>query len=250
MCGPSSALKAINSNITNFANTMQSEAKTVFGNADAAVNKIMGSVGKIVDAGASQMGFNQAELNARRAQATQAGATMARNLKGAAGSAAAAVGGGNAVLPSGGQQSVVLDAMQKAAAATADAQNQITSEGYDRGNENYWKAISAEGNAPGIYKTASDFNESTMEANARAQKSQQEMDTASNWWKPLIEKGISAVAGVATGGLSNIAQSAAGSLFGGTKSTGPALTNITGNISPPVSPTGLPGSAFGAFPLF
>jgi hypothetical protein len=101
MCGPSSALKAINNNIQSFASTVQTEAGTVFDASSSVFNKIMDSVTGILKGGPSQYGYSAGEQSAKTAAAVNAGAAEARNLKGAAAATAGSVGGGNVVTPAG-----------------------------------------------------------------------------------------------------------------------------------------------------
>src|SRR6266403_5397418 len=114
MCGPSAAMKSINNNIQQFATQAKTEAGAVFDASSSVFNNIMDAVTGIVKGGPSQYGYSAAEDSAKRAEAVNAGATEARNLRGAAASSAAAVGGGNVVAPAGATQVATLSASQKA----------------------------------------------------------------------------------------------------------------------------------------
>ena len=115
-CGPSAAMKSINQNIQAFAGQVQTEAGAVFGAASSVFNNIMNATKGIISGGPSQYGYSAGEQSALTAQAVNAGATEARNLKGAAASEVGAIGGGNTVTPAGIQQATVMSAEQKAAA--------------------------------------------------------------------------------------------------------------------------------------
>ena len=93
MCGPSSALKAINTSIQDFAGQVKDEAGQIFGDASQVFNTVMNSVKGIIAGGPSQFGYSQGEFSAKNAAAVNAGGAEARNLKAAAASSAAAVGG-------------------------------------------------------------------------------------------------------------------------------------------------------------
>lgn len=202
MCGPSSALKAINTSVTNFATTVASEAQTVFDASSSVFNNIMSSVKGILTGGPSQYGFSAGEQSARTAQAVNAGAAEARNLKGAAASTAGAIGGGNVAAPAGSTEAAVLSADQKAAADTAAAENQITQEGYDTGRQNFFQAENIAEKAPDVFNPSISANEGVEKAQTNAETSQQNIDTQSNWaMNDVVKLGSSALGSWATGGF-------------------------------------------------
>lgn len=238
MCGPSGALKDLNTQIQSFSKTMVGQASTVFGTTNSIVQKLKTSLDNIINGGPSQMGFSQSELNAKRAAAIENGGTMARNLKGAASSAVAAIGGGNTVAPAGSTQDAVLGAETVAASKTASDLNTIEQQGYERGNDNFWKATEGETRLPSMYSTAEGFDRNAMSGLETAQKSQQEMDTQSNWWKPMVMKLGMAGLGIATGGIGTAIGGTAGGLitdFGntafGTKTPNPNNSSSSSSSS-------------------
>jgi hypothetical protein len=239
MCGPSGALKDLNNKVQSFAGTMLGEAKTVFGVTHGIVQKLQSKLDSVINGGPSQMGFSQSELNAKRAAAVEAGGTMARNVKGATASSIAAIGGGNTTAPAGSTEQMLLDANVAAASRTAGDLNTIEQQGFERGNENFWKATEGEERLPGMYQTAEGFNRDAMSGLETAQKSQQEMDTQSNWWKPLVMKAGMAGLGVITGGASTAIGGTAGKMLGqfgntmfGTNTPKPTNNSATASSSP------------------
>ena len=226
MCGPSSALKAINNNIQDFARDVKSEASQVFDASSSVFNKIMDSVTGILKGGPSQYGFSAGEQAAKVAAATNAGATEARNLRGAAAATAGAFGGGNVATPAGVNQAAVLSANQKAAADTAAATNAITQEGYATGRENFWNATKVAEAAPGVFDASTKANSNVIDAQKQALTSQQNIDTQSDWWKSDLMKigsvGLQAGAAALTGGAS--AALTAG-LKAGSQVLSPTLSN-------------------------
>lgn len=200
MCGPSSGLKALNTTVKGILSTAQSEAATVFGASSSVFNNIVGGLQQIVNGGPSQAGYSAAELNAKNAAAVQGGATMARNLAGAAGSSAAAVGGGNTATP-GAVMTAELNAKTAAAGETAGAENTIVQQDYEQGNKNYENAVSAEENLPNVFNPATASEGQVNTAATNATNVQKEMDTQSNWWQPMVTAAIGGVSKVATGGL-------------------------------------------------
>jgi hypothetical protein len=193
MCGPSSQAKNLNNMVQNFTKQVTAEAGTVFTDAQSVFNNIVNSVQSIINGGPSQAGFSQNEVNAKTAAAVQAGGTMARNLRGATAAAAGAIGGGNTVAPSGSVQSAINEANIAAAEQTANAKNQIVQENFATGRENFWNAEKMEESAPSVMSTADSYNKTAGNQLTEAQKSQQAIDTANNWWKTdLMNIGMSA----------------------------------------------------------
>lgn len=193
-CGPSSAMKNLNTQVQNLSQTMTNEAKTVFGAASSVFNNLISPLQQIVNGGPGQAGFSASEMNARNAAAVQSGATTARNLAGAAASSAAAIGGGNTVMPAGGTQAAVLAAKTAAAEQTAQQENEIQTESATAGRGNFWNAVGEEKNLPNVFTPANDFNKNAAAEQAAAQTSQQNMDTQSGWWKPIVQKAAAGAA--------------------------------------------------------
>jgi len=201
MCGPSSALKAINTQIQSFTNQVTAEASTVFSGASSVFNTIVGALTNIVQGGPGQQGFSAGELSARNAAAVNAGAAENRNLKAAALSSAAAIGGGNVATPSGATEAIALGAEEKAASDTAGALNEIQSENYATGRDNFFKAERGLQEAPGVFATANQSNEVAGAQQKTAFSSQQEMDNQSNWaMNDIMKLGSAAISGF-TGGM-------------------------------------------------
>jgi hypothetical protein len=198
MCKKSQQMQKLNDTVQNFSKNVTAQAGTIFGNANAVFNNIMNATQSIVAGGPSQAGYSAEELNAMNAANIQAAGTMARNLKGAAASGAAAIGGGNTVTPSGSTQAAVLEAEQAAAAMQAAGQNNIVQKDYAVGNENFFKALDAEGHAPSVYGTSISANQEAGAEQKAAAESQQNIDNGNNWWKnDLMKLGMTA-AGAAT----------------------------------------------------
>lgn len=200
MCGPSSALKAINTQIKTFTNQVTSEAGQIFGDASTVFNNIVGSLQGIVNGGPSQEGYSAAELSAKNAAAVNAGATEARNLKAAAGSAVGAIGGGNTVTSSGGTQATMFAANQKAAEDTANAENAIVQGNFETGRDNFFKAVQGEEAAPGVFSSSNQANEVASGSQKTEMESQQSIDNANNWWaNDIMQLGTAAVGSFAGG---------------------------------------------------
>jgi hypothetical protein len=192
MCGPSSAEKALNSNIQSFASTVESQAKQVFGDVSGLFNSVTASLGKIVAAGPGQQGWGAAETSAVNSQIVNNAATSARNEKSAVGNAVSAIGGGNTVSPSGLATAVNLQTNQAVEATKSQQEEQATVANYQEGNQNYFKAINGEEAAPNMFNAATSATNAASDANKEAVSSQQMIDSQSNWWQPLLAAGIGA----------------------------------------------------------
>lgn len=202
MCGPSSALKAVNTQIQNLSTTVQSEGSQIFGAANQVFNKITGALNSIISGGPGQNGWSASENAARTAQTVQAGATEARNLKGAAASSVAAIGGGNTVAPAGSTQAIVQNADIQAASDTAAGLNQNQIANAEAGRDEFNKAVSAEEQATQVFNPATSANSTSVAADQSAFQSQQEMDNQSNWaMNDVMKLGTAAVGGWAQGGF-------------------------------------------------
>jgi hypothetical protein len=200
MCGPSSALKAVNTQIQNLATNVQSEGSTIFGAANSVFNKITGALNGIISGGPGQNGWSASENAARTAQTVQAGATEARNLKGAAASSVAAIGGGNTVAPSGSTQQLVENADIQAASDTAAGLNQNQIANAEAGRSEFNTAVQDEESATQSFNPANAANQTSISANQSAFQSQQEMDNQSNWaMNDIMKLGVAGVQGLTTG---------------------------------------------------
>jgi hypothetical protein len=197
MCGPSSAEKALNSNIQSFASTVESQAKQVFGDVSGLFNSVTASLGKIVAAGPGQQGWGAAETSAVDSQIVNNAATSARNEKSAVGNAVSAIGGGNTVSPSGLATAVNLQTNQAVEATKSQQEEQATVADFQQGNQNYFGAITGEEAAPNMFNAATNATSSANDANKEAVSSQQMIDSQANWWQPLLAAGISAAGSLA-----------------------------------------------------
>jgi hypothetical protein len=188
MCSPSQTMQNINQQVQTFSQKVTNQAGTVFANANSVFNNIMGTVKGIVAGGPSQTGFSATEDATRQAANVENAGMMARNEKAAAGSAVAAIGGGNAVTPSGTTAAAVTNAQTTAAATQAKGENEIESENWETGRQNFAKALGAEQSAPSVFGVANEFNNEAGSEQQTAEKSQQNIDTQKSWGKSLLLK--------------------------------------------------------------
>ena len=200
-CGASSGLKAAASSAQTIASNAASEAQTVFGASSTVFNNLIGGLQRIVTGGPSQQGMSAGEFNASQAAITQNTAALARNLKGAAGSAAAAIGGGNTVTPAGGTEASLLAADTAAAEQGATAQNQLVQNDYNIGRQNYNQAVGEEMQLPNVFGTSTGATNAATGAQGANLTAQQAVNTENNWWQPMVTAAVGGVSGALTGGL-------------------------------------------------
>jgi hypothetical protein len=147
-CGGASAQQnEINATQTALQNQMSSAFNTYFGQYENILKGVTASLTPIVEAGPGQYGFSAAEDASLRAQSTENIAQAGREATDVARSTMAAQGGGNIYLPTGTQEAVEGALATKEAEAQAAAENQITTEGYQTGRQNYETAV---GELPGV----------------------------------------------------------------------------------------------------
>lgn len=199
-CGPSSALKAVNTQIQNLSTQVQGEGSQIFGAANQVFNKVTGALNGIISGGPGQNGWSASENAARTAQTVQAGAAEARNLKGAAASSVAAIGGGNTVAPAGSTQQIVQNADVQAASDTAAGLNQNQIANAEAGRAEFNQAVQGEEAATQAFNPANSANQTTISANNSASQSQQELDNQSNWaMNDVMKLSVAGVQGFTSG---------------------------------------------------
>lgn len=181
MCGPSAAMKNLNSTVQQFSTQVNSEAGTVFGNSNGVFNNIMNGVQGIVAGGPSQQGIVGPELTSLNSAAGESGATMTRNLEGAS-----ETSGGNVATAAGGNLATTLNAEQTGAATTAGEDNATRVRSGQVGRANFAEGTEIEKQAPNVFGGAGNFNQTASDTQQLAEKSQQNQDTQKNWWKSPV----------------------------------------------------------------
>jgi len=150
MCGGASAgQESVANSQMALSKQMQSDFNTYFGENQSILAGLTSSLSPIVAAGPDQYGFNPAESAALRTGATENISAAGQEASNATRSAMAAQGGGNIYLPTGAQDEVNAELAQSTAQKQAEAQNQITSEGYDVGRQQFNQAVGEEAGAAG-----------------------------------------------------------------------------------------------------
>ena len=214
------ASMAINNKIQQFSNTLLSEAKTVFGDANQTFNTLSNQATSIFNGGPSQLGWSTGQTSATNAGIVNNAATAERNLRASVvGGAAPGVGGTN--------NANFVNAEANLENQQAVAENQAVQENYAQGNANWKTTAGILQAAPSVFNAAQGYNtEAAGELNT-AQKSQQAIDKQNNWQGPLIRNGLRMAADVATGGASGVIGGALGNLD---TTGGSSFTEQLGNL--------------------
>lgn len=135
-------LEAANASASNtFSALLRQDFQTLFGNNQNIINSLQGALEPLIQLGPNGEGFSPTELAAQRTGASDAVAQGAQNAQIAANARAGATG--DASIPSGAQQQI--SAQINAAAGNEDAreQNQITTNDYATGRQNFFTAVDA-----------------------------------------------------------------------------------------------------------
>jgi hypothetical protein len=95
-----------------------------------------------------------------------------------------------------------MAANQRAAADTAAAKNEITQEGFAKGERIFNTGLKAAEEAPSVFNASTAANQGVTAAQHEAETSQQNIDTQSNWaMNDIMKLGTAAVGSWATGGF-------------------------------------------------
>ena len=214
LCGASGGQKAAfkqaqktSQSLSNLSELMASDAQLIFGKDQHILDSIMGALEPVVDKGANQYGFSSAEDAALRTQATANLAAAGRNTTNAVRSAVAANGGMN--LPSGSEAAIEGSLAENEAQKQADAQLQITKEGYQTGRQNFFAAEGAAASAPGALENpaiaasnaAVGAGNAAMGAAQENIQDQTQLNDLNNAWVAPVTGAIGGAAKVAGGML-------------------------------------------------
>jgi hypothetical protein len=74
-------------------------------------------------------------------------------------------------------------------------------ENYAQGNKNYEEAVGQEMQLPNVFNPATTSETAAVGANSEALKAQQAVDTANNWWQPMVTAAIGGASSALTGGI-------------------------------------------------
>ena len=192
---------------TNLYNTQAADMNALFSQDQALYNEIQSVYGPIFQAGPSQQGFSQAELNTlNSAAATGVGQSFAAANQAVKQNLAAA-GGGNIQLPSGALTKAEMGMTTAGAAQLSGEQNQIQQANYQTGRQNFLAATNALMNSGNVFGNAAEFGQVANQGGA----------AAGNTWNQIAQENMAPFAAV-MGALGGVAGGFAGDFsFGGKK---------------------------------
>jgi hypothetical protein len=214
MCGASSAQTASANQASALSTQMAGQATTEFGASSAIFTALQSSYAPIVAAGPSQQGFSAQEASNLNSEAITQTGTEYKNEKEALGNAQAAQGGGNTALPSGTTTAADEQLAANAGNQTASELGQITQANYAQGNANYNAATTGMENLSNVYNSANSAGGVATGASQNAGTQQNAVSSANNSWMSLVSGALGDITSVATGGLSNLAGDAIGTVGG------------------------------------
>ena len=191
MCGASQQQKQIEASQQAFYDTLTSEYRTTFGENQAILKTLTGSLEPILQAGINQQGFSPEELaNLNEIAVNQTGQNYA-NAKAAVSNQQAAEGGGNAFIPSGAKQELQSQLATSAAQQESANEQQIQSSNYATGRQNYLAALSGLQGVSGLYNPTGLAGAATGAGSAAAQTADQ-ITQANNSWMSLVSGALGA----------------------------------------------------------
>lgn len=206
MCGTSSQQQNAYDQAVSTQQTMNSDFNKVFAGNQNILSNLTASLNPIVAAGVGQFGFTPEETAAMRTGAKDQIASAGRAATGQTSEALAAMGGGNADLPSGSKAAIQGSLAEDQAQKQAQAQENITTAGYNQGRQNFFQANSQLASAPGELENPATAMEGGALSSTENLSKAADAITATNraWEKPLLG-GIGAGLDYFTKGLSGTA---------------------------------------------
>jgi hypothetical protein len=201
MCGgASSEQKQINKAQTDFYNNLTSQYNTIFGQNQAITGALTSAFTPILQAGPGQAGYTPAETNALNTSTTENIASNYAQAQKATAQILAARGGGDTVLPSSVDANALAKNTNLAAQQTAAAQNQITSDSYNVGRQNWLSAAQVLGSTAGLIDPTKYASAATTSGSTAAEEANKINDANNSLWKTAIGA-LGNVAGQAVGGF-------------------------------------------------
>lgn len=225
MCGSTGQQQQISDAQQQMYNTLNQSYQTAFGQSQAITSALTAQFLPILQAGPSQTGFSQAQLNNMNTQATQGVATNYAQAQKATAQALAAQGGGNTLLPNSVSANLLAQNTNAAAALRSNLQSQIMQQNYAQGYQNWTGAASALSNTAGLLNPNAYASSSTGAGTAAANTANQIAQQSNSVWNAAIGA-LGSIGGAALGNPSGIM-----SMFGNKQMT-PAFNWATNYANP------------------
>lgn len=198
MCGATGAQKASQANEVKVSDLLRTDMQLVFGKNQGLLDTLTKSLSPTVQSGPNQYGFSPTEDAARRTQATEQFAAAGANATNSVRNSVAAQGGMN--LPSGSEAAIESSLAQNEANQQANAQLNVTEQGYEAGRQNYFQSVSDLASAPGqLENPATQAGSAAMGAAGQQMQGATDIANAQNAWMAPVAGMIGAVGGAALG---------------------------------------------------
>lgn len=225
MCGgPTDAETSQQHDLAGFDKMLEGNYSTLFNEQADVLSQLSNSLKPIIAAGPNAHGMSGEELNARQAQAiATSGAAAAQAEQAARVFSAGRGGGGTSGVMSGIDQQIQAGIASQGAQAEASRLNQITSEDFALGRDNYWRAQGGMNAIAGQLSPNAAMSGSLSGGEAAFGEAKTMADQSNQMWKDITSfatAGIGAAADIATGG--------GASLFGAFKGR-PGSSNSPGS---------------------
>jgi hypothetical protein len=199
MCGGASSDQTqINQEQMDFYKNLNTQYTQVFGQDQAITGALTSAFTPILNAGPTQAGFSLPETTALNTEATE---NVAQNYAAAQKATAqilAARGGGNTLLPSSVDANLLAQNTNLAAQQRSQAQNQITTDSYNQGRQNWLTAANVLGSTAGLLNPTGYAAAATNSGSAAADEANKITSQNNSVWNSVIGS-LGNVAGLAAG---------------------------------------------------
>jgi len=190
MCKASSQQKQAYANEAKVSSMLSSIASNFAGIDTNMLNSISANLTPIQEAGPSQFGLSPTAEAAERTSAAEtlnaAGAQTANAVRGSLAAEGGGPTGGGPTLPSGSQEAIIGNLAQQNAVQQAEAQSNITQQGFNIGRQNWLAATQGLEAAPAAFENPVTGAGSAAESAASTQMQGANAITAANeaWMQP------------------------------------------------------------------
>ncbi len=237
MCGPSSEMQGLETQSADFSKILQQDFGTRFQDQSNLLSQLNQSLSPIIAAGPGQQGMTPEEKAARTTEAINTSGGNYRNaLQGVQLTLAGRGGGGAdpAGIGSGIEDQIRGSIASAGANQLSTAENQITSENYALGRDQYNRAMGGGQTLAGLYDPQQ-FGQMSGSASGQAFSEADKIQTMKNQREAAIAGGITSLATSAfTGGMSALAGGIPkmGSPSGGGSTFSPGQFDFTNEMMP------------------
>lgn len=213
-CGASSQQNQISQAQQSYYSTLTQQAGQVFGMASGIFNDLKSAFQPILDKGINQEGFSAAETQNLNNEVTNDVGAAYKKAADATNSELAAQGGGDVPIISSQQNQVRKDLAQSAASQEGSERQQIISNDYAQGRQNFAAAAGALSGATNVFGASTGAAGAANQGGSDAASTANQISEQNNSWVNATIGALGSVAGATmTGGMTNLG--AGHGFFGG-----------------------------------